>query len=158
QFALPPFVEQMVARGMMGAKAGAGFYQKRGDDILTLDQATLQYRAKQSPKLSSLEAAKTVEPAADRIRTLYEGKDKVGAFLRAPLGPTLEYAAKIAGDVAYSPEDVDKAMRWGFGWEIGPLATLTALSAPAATTPNLQPPTSNLQPPTPDLQPPTSNL
>ena len=52
-----------------------------------------------------------------------EGKDKAGAFLRATFGPTLDYAARIASQVAYEPEDVDKAMRWGFAWEIGPLAT-----------------------------------
>ena len=34
---LPPFVNDMVSRGMTGAKAGRGFYQKSGDEILTLD-------------------------------------------------------------------------------------------------------------------------
>jgi 3-hydroxyacyl-CoA dehydrogenase len=137
QFTLPPFVETMVARGMTGAKAGRGFYQKTGDEILTLDPKTLEYRPKQSPKLPSLEAARAIEPAADRLRALYNGPDKVGAFLRSTLGPTLDYAARIAGDVANSPEDVDKAMRWGFGWELGPFETLRVV--------NSQPPTPNAQ-------------
>src|SRR6185503_15083555 len=115
QFALPPFVEQMVARGMVGAKSGRGFYQKAGDEILTLDPKTLEYRAKQSAKLPSLEAARSIEPVADRIRALYNGKDKAGAFLRATLAPTPEYAERIAGEVAHSPADIDNAMKWGFG-------------------------------------------
>jgi 3-hydroxyacyl-CoA dehydrogenase len=137
QFALPAFVETMVARGMTGAKAGRGFYQKIGDEILTLDPTTLEYRPQQSPKLPSLEAARAIEPAADRIRALYHGQDKVGAFLRSTLGPTLDYTARIAGDVAYRAEDVDKAMRWGFGWELGPFETLRAVKS--------QPPTSDAQ-------------
>jgi hypothetical protein len=80
----------MDREGMLGAKTGAGFYQKRDDDILTLDLATLEYRAKQSAKLPSIEAGKTIETSRERIRTLYHGKDKAGAFLRATLGPTLE--------------------------------------------------------------------
>ena len=127
-FELPPFVEQMVARGMTGAKAGRGFYQKTGDDILTLDPKTLEYRPKQPAKLPSIEAARPIEPVGERIRVLYQGKDKVGAFLRATLGPTLEYAQTIADDIAYSPDDIDNAMRWGFGWELGPFETGAAIN------------------------------
>ncbi len=100
-FELPPLVEQMVARGMIGAKTGRGFYEKRGEDILTLDPKTLEYRPRQSPVLPSLEASKSIEPIAERIRVLYQGKDKVGAFLRDTLGPALEYAARISPEVAY---------------------------------------------------------
>jgi 3-hydroxyacyl-CoA dehydrogenase len=123
EFALPPFVSEMVARGMTGAKAGRGFYQKSGDEILTLDPKTLAYRPKQAAKLPSLEAARPIEPVGERIRALYEGKDKVGSFLRATLGPTLDYASRIVDQVAYAPGDVDEAMRWGFGWDLGPLET-----------------------------------
>ena len=126
-FELPAFVGDMIARGMTGAKAGRGFYEKRGDEILTLDPRTLEYRPKQPAKLPSLETARSIEPVSARIRKLYEGKDKVGAFLRATLGPTLEYSAKIADEIAYSPADIDKAMRWGFGWELGPFEVWDAI-------------------------------
>ena len=142
QFTLPLFVEAMIARGMTGAKAGRGFYQKTGDEILTLDIRTLEYRPKQSPKLPSLEAARSLEPVADRIRALYNGPDKVGAFLQSTVGPTLDYASRIAEEVAYSADDVDKAMRWGFGWELGPLETRDALQAPTSSSP---PPASRLR-------------
>jgi 3-hydroxyacyl-CoA dehydrogenase len=141
-FVLPGFVNQMIARGMTGAKAGRGFYEKRGDDIFALDPGTLEYRPKQPVRLPSLDAAKAVEPVVERIRVLFNGQDRAGAFLRATLGPTLEYAARVAGGVAYAPEDVDKAMQWGFGWEIGPLATLGALQLPR---PKAQGPTPKTQ-------------
>jgi 3-hydroxyacyl-CoA dehydrogenase len=133
QFTLPPFVTDMVARGMTGAKAGRGFYTKSGDDILTLDPKTLEYRPRQSPRLPALEAARSIEPVADRIRALYNGQDKVGAFLRTTLGPTLDYASRIVDQVAHAPADVDNAMRWGFGWELGPLETRAALQTPASS-------------------------
>ena len=132
-FELPAFIDTMVTRGMTGAKAGAGFYQKNGDEILTLDPKTLEYRPKQPARLPSVEAARSIEPAGARIRALYEGQDKAGAFLRATLGPTLDYAERIADEIAYSREDIDKAMRWGFGWELGPFETRAALTAPAVS-------------------------
>jgi 3-hydroxyacyl-CoA dehydrogenase len=141
-FELPAFVDQMVARGLTGAKAGAGFYKKVGDEIFTLDPKTLAYRPKQAAKLPSLEAARSIEPAGDRIRALYEGKDKVGAFLRATLGPTLDYTEQIADEIAYSGDDIDKAMRWGFGWALGPLETRAALQ-PTPAAPSLRPSTSS---------------
>ena len=152
-FELPGFVAEMVARGMTGAKAGRGFYQKSGDEILTLDPKTLEYRARQSARIASLETTRSIEPVAGRIKALYESKDKAGAFLRATMGPTLEYADRIAGEVAYSREDVDKAMRWGFGWELGPFETLAALAVNSQLpTANSQLPTANSQLPTPDSQ------
>ncbi len=130
-FKLPPFVEEMIKRGWVGDKAGQGFYKKvkadGGREILTLDPSKMEYRAKQSARFASLDAAKSIEDPAERIRTLYHGKDRVGDFLRKTLGPTLEYVARVAPHIAHSPEDVDRAMRWGFGWELGPFETMRAL-------------------------------
>jgi 3-hydroxyacyl-CoA dehydrogenase len=151
-FELPAFVNEMVSRGMTGAKAGRGFYQKVGDDIQTLDPKTLEYRPKQPARLPSLEAARSIEAVGERIRALYSGKDKAAAFLRATLGPTIDYARQIAGEVAYSTEDIDKAMRWGFGWELGPFETAAALETAGV---NAQLPTPNSQT-IANLQPPTS--
>src|SRR5688500_983284 len=65
-FVLPPFVEQMLERGLTGEKAGQGFYRRvKGaggeSEILTLDPATLEYRPRQSAKLPSIEAAKSIK-------------------------------------------------------------------------------------------------
>jgi 3-hydroxyacyl-CoA dehydrogenase len=131
-FALPPIVEELVTRGWTGAKAGRGFYQKaEGGEIHALDFPLMEYRPSSRPKFPSIDAARAVEDPAARIRTLFTGKDKVGDFLRATLPPTLLYAARIAPSVAGSTDDVDRAMRWGFGWDIGPFETLRALGVDA---------------------------
>ena len=155
-FAPPRFVEEMVARGMIGAKAGRGFYEKRGEEIWTLDARTLEYRPRRAPRLPSLDAAKSIDATDERLRTLYQGADRAGEFLRAAFGPTLDYAAGIADAVAYAPDDVDKAMRWGFGWEIGPLATLAVLQGPTTQLGNAREP-DTLQLPRADNQRPASN-
>jgi 3-hydroxyacyl-CoA dehydrogenase len=127
-FVLPGFVEQLVARGSVGAKSNAGFYRRQPDgEIWTLDTATLEYRPRQPAKLPSIEAARPIEHVGERIKALYEGNDKVGRFLRETLGTTIAYAARVAPAIAHAPEDVDRAMRWGFGWELGPFETLAAI-------------------------------
>ncbi len=123
-FALPPLVQAMIEKGWIGEKSGQGFYKRQktaGDsEILTLDPATMTYRARRSPRLPALDAARAIEDAAERTKTLFLGNDPVGAFLRSTLGPLLLYAARVAPEVAHSIDDVDRAMRWGFGWELGP--------------------------------------
>jgi 3-hydroxyacyl-CoA dehydrogenase len=132
---VPPLVASLVERGWVGEKAGQGFYKrektKSGSEILTLDPATLTYRPKQSVRLPALDAGRSIEDAGQRIKTLFFGNDKVGQFLRETLGPTLLYTARVAPDIAYSNDDVDRAMKWGFGWELGPFETLEALGADA---------------------------
>jgi 3-hydroxyacyl-CoA dehydrogenase len=121
---VPALVAAMVERGWVGDKAGQGFYKKEksvsGTEILTLDPATMTYRKMQPARLASLDAARSIDDPAERIRTLFNGADRVGEFLREVLGGTLSYAAKVAPSIAYSNDDVDRAMKWGFGWELGP--------------------------------------
>ena len=127
-FELPPLVSALVERGWTGAKAGQGFYRKAPDgEILTLDPATMQYRPKQPVRLPALDAARSIEDVGQRIATLIKGDDKVGRFLRATLVPTLEYAERVAPRIAHEPADLDNAMRWGFGWDLGPFETLRHL-------------------------------
>jgi len=63
QFVLPPLIDELVARGWIGDKAGQGFYKKErgpeGSLILTLDPETLKYRERQSPQLPALDEAQS---------------------------------------------------------------------------------------------------
>ena len=130
-FRLPPLVQTLIDRGWIGEKAGQGFYKRAGSEILTLDPATLAYRPRQKPRLAALDAAAALDDVSERLKTLFLGKDKVGAFLRATLGPTLIYAARVAPAIAHSIDDVDRAMKWGFGWALGPFETWDAIGVRA---------------------------
>ena len=131
EFAMPPLVAQLIEHGWNGEKSGQGFYKRQktadGSEILTLDPATLSYRPMQPARLPALDAARGIDDTGARIRTLFLGQDKVGTFLRQTLGRTLLYTARVAPSIAHSIDDVDRVMRWGFGWELGPFETWDAI-------------------------------
>ena len=130
-YAAPPLIAAMLERTFLGAKTGEGFYKrvKEGGDskILVLDHKTMAFRESRPAALPSVEAARTIPHTGERIKALFLGRDRVGALLRQTLGATLLYAARVAPDVAASIDDVDRAMRWGFGWELGPFETWDAI-------------------------------
>src|SRR6185436_906316 len=131
-FVMPEFVTQMIERGLLGNKTKAGFYQRRkGEDgkreIWTLDAATLDYRQAQKVKLPSLDMAKNIEDTRERLKTLVWGKDRVGAFLWKTLSRTLCYTAERIPEIADTIVEVDRAMRWGFNWELGPFEVWDAI-------------------------------
>ena len=132
-FRLPPLVDSLIERGWIGEKAGQGFYRKErtpeGSRIVTLDPASLTYRPRQSPQLPAVDAAQAIDDLPARIRTLLLDRGRAGEFMRATLGRTLVYAAEAAPAMAHSTGDVDRAMRWGFGWELGPFELWEAIGA-----------------------------
>ncbi|MEW6322419.1 MAG: 3-hydroxyacyl-CoA dehydrogenase NAD-binding domain-containing protein [Acidobacteriota bacterium] len=131
-FAVPPLVERMLERKMLGEKTGRGFYERRKNErgeteIWSLDLATLEYRPKKPARIASIEAGRQIDDLAERLRMLFAATDKAGEFLRATLAPTLVYTARVAPDIAHSIDDVDRVMRWGFGWELGPFELMDVL-------------------------------
>src|SRR6266403_405801 len=136
-YKVPALVEEMVKRGWLGDKTGQGFYKKvKGEgekEILTLDVNTMEYRPRQKPKFASIEMGKTIEDTRERLRALIgpvlEGQkgDKAQQFLWGGLSETCLYAARRVPEISDHIEDVDRAMRWGFGWELGPFEMMDAI-------------------------------
>ena len=131
-FVVPGVLAQMVQRGLLGNKTKAGFYKKQsgeGDkrEIWTLDTATLDYRPSEKVKLPALDMAKNIDHLPERIKALVWSKDRVGAFLWKTISRTLAYASRRIPEIADNVVDVDRAMRWGFGWELGPFEVWDAL-------------------------------
>src|SRR5215813_3390204 len=131
-FVMPEFAMKMIEQGRLGNKTKAGFYQKqRGDgdkrEIWTLDTATLAYRPAQKVKLPSLDMAKNIEDTGERLKTLVWSRDRVGAFLWKTLSRTLNYTADRIPEIADSIVEIDRAMRWGFNWSLGPFEVWDAI-------------------------------
>ena len=136
-YRVPRLVEDMLARGWLGEKTGSGFYKRvkkeGGSEILTLDWHKMEYRPRQKAKFGSIEAGKGIESTRDRLRALagpaLEGKsgDQANQFLWSGLSETCLYAARRIPEIANSIVDVDRAMRWGFGWELGPFEMWNAI-------------------------------
>jgi 3-hydroxyacyl-CoA dehydrogenase len=136
-YRVPKLVEDMLARGWLGEKSGSGFYKRVKKDgeseILTLDWHKMEYRPRQKAKFGSIEAGKGIENTRERLRALVgpalESKagDKANQFLWSGLSETCLYAARRIPEIANGIVDVDRAMRWGFGWELGPFEIWNAI-------------------------------
>src|SRR6266480_3601100 len=140
-YKVPALVEEMAKRGWLGDKMGQGFYKKvKGEgekEILTLDVNTMEYRARQKAKFASLEMGKAIEDTRERLRALagpvLEGQkgDKAQQFLWGALSEMCLYAARRVPEISDNVVDVDRAMRWGFAWELGPFAMMDAVGVKA---------------------------
>jgi 3-hydroxyacyl-CoA dehydrogenase len=136
-YRLPPLVEEMLKRGLLGEKTGQGFYKrlKKGgeSEILTLDWHTMEYRPRQRAKFGSIEAGKAIEDTKQRLQMLVgpaldgQGGDRANRLLWSALSETCLYAARRLPEIAHSILDVDRAMRWGFAWELGPFEVWDAI-------------------------------
>jgi 3-hydroxyacyl-CoA dehydrogenase len=127
-FEPPPILRELVASGRIGSKAGAGFYRREPDgEILTLDLETGEYRPRRRVSSRVVETARTETDLARRLGILLQGGDPASELVRRALTSELRYAAKVAPELADDAWSVDAAMRWGFGWQWGPLETIDEL-------------------------------
>lgn len=131
-FMAPEFLTQMIGRGILGNKTKGGFYRRQPGEngkkeIWALDYATLEYRPAQKVKLPALDMAKNIEDLPQRIKALVWGKERVGAFLWKTMSRTFRYAANHIPEIADNILEVDRAMRWGFNWELGVFETWDAI-------------------------------
>jgi 3-hydroxyacyl-CoA dehydrogenase len=135
---IPDFYKQMLERKWLGDKTKGGFYKKSGgrasspgtggkeEERLALDWKTLEYRPRQKPKFPALDMAKNIEDHGARVRTLLglEGiptkGDKAGTFLWSVLSDLWNYSANRIPEISDSIVEIDRAMRLGFNWKLGP--------------------------------------
>jgi 3-hydroxyacyl-CoA dehydrogenase len=131
-FKLPQVIETMLEKNLLGDKTGGGFYKKSKDaegnrQILELDLNTFEYKPQQKGKFPSLDAAKQIDDLPKRIKTLVWGDDRVGEFLWKTMSRTCRYAANRIPEIADTIVEIDNAIKWGFGWEIGVFETWDAV-------------------------------
>ncbi len=132
-FALGPRVSTLLERGWVGEKAGQGFFKRvkgadGASDILVLDPDSFDYVRRPPlarPFLDALREQRGGLPG--RLRALMLGDGPEAGFTRATLGETLLHAARVWPSLAHDIDDVDRAMRWGFGWELGPFEIIDAI-------------------------------
>jgi len=118
-YATPAVLKGLIGKGALGQKAGAGFYKKVGKDILRLDAASGEYVAA-GGKADPLVDRILKKPPAERLKLLRESSHPQAKFLWAILRDAFHYAAVHLHAIAETARDVDFAMRWGFGSQMGP--------------------------------------
>ncbi len=123
--------EKMIEAKLLGRKTKAGFYKRvktpEGMQFWGLDLESLEYREPQLHDFPRLEKASQITELAERIRFLISEEDRVGMLVWASVKNSLMYAASCIPEISDSLISVDRAMRWGYAWEIGPFELWDAL-------------------------------
>ncbi len=125
-FDLPDWVRQLIARGQLGEKTGAGFYRKAGKEIQTLNRATLEYEPQTVPESKELGALGRL-PLSERFARIREMEGKYGEFARLYLLRLSHFVLERTPEIAFDIPSVDRAMEWGFAWEAGPYRQMDML-------------------------------
>jgi 3-hydroxyacyl-CoA dehydrogenase len=131
RYVVPEFMERMLERGLLGEKRGQGFYKRVGKgaekEIWAIDRKTLEYHPAQKVKFPSVDAVRSIEDLPQRLRALVAGTDRVGQFLWSLYRDFLIYAAEMIPEISDRVVEIDRAMRWGFVFKLGPFETWDAL-------------------------------
>lgn len=125
-FKSPEWLQKLIAAGALGAKTRAGIYKKEGKQMFVLDPATGEYVGSGEKGDDAVkEILKNPDPAA-RFKALRASTHPQAQFLWACFRDVFHYIAVHLADIAHSARDVDFAIRWGFGWSVGPFETWQA--------------------------------
>ncbi|QPC47413.1 3-hydroxyacyl-CoA dehydrogenase [Mangrovibacillus cuniculi] len=126
-FSIPMFMHKMRENGWLGSKSGQGFFKKEGKEILALNPETLQYEARKKFVSPGLALAKQEKGTRRKLKALVNSNDPAGHLIWKLLAPVLSYSAQLSSEIADDIKAIDDAMKWGFGWDLGPFETWDAL-------------------------------
>ncbi|MET0441522.1 MAG: 3-hydroxyacyl-CoA dehydrogenase/enoyl-CoA hydratase family protein [Casimicrobiaceae bacterium] len=125
-FATPPVLDALIAKGALGQKTKAGFFQKVGKDIQVLDPAAAAYRVADGVVAPEVAELLKIRAPAERFAKLRASQHPQAQFLWAIFRDLFHYSAYQLAAIADNARDVDLAIRWGFGWQMGPFETWQA--------------------------------
>ena len=128
-FKTPAYIAKMIEKNLLGDKTRGGFYKKVGNDLQTLDPKTGEYRPKGGDEAiaKACKAIAKIEDPRERVKKLVATPGAVGEFAWTVLSRALAYASRRIPEITDSVEAIDNAMKWGYGWELGPFETWDAL-------------------------------
>ena len=131
-FTAPQLLREMRERNWLGNKTGQGFYKREKvaghSRLLTLDAKTFSYEGRGQDMQESLVSFREIDDTGERLRSLIASEIPAGDFAWRVLSKLLAFSAAKVGEVADDIVSIDRAMRWGFNWELGPFETWDALA------------------------------
>lgn len=125
-FKSPKWLEALIAKGALGQKTGAGVFRKVGKDIVVLDLQKQDYRPADRTAAPEVVEILKIRNPAEKFAKLRESQHPQAQFLWAVFRDLFHYSAYHLADIADTARDVDLAIRWGYGWSLGPFETWQA--------------------------------
>jgi len=130
-FILPEGFIKMVSEGMLGNKTGSGFYKKvqtkQGREFHVISPETFNYEASKTLESEVISEAKKIKDTRKRLQFLAFNDSELGKFIWETQRDILLYSANRIPEISESPEAIDRAVKWGFNWELGPFERWDAL-------------------------------
>ncbi|HIM74303.1 MAG TPA: 3-hydroxyacyl-CoA dehydrogenase/enoyl-CoA hydratase family protein [Candidatus Marinimicrobia bacterium] len=131
-FAIPDILQKLVDDGRLGQKTKAGFYKKTEDGILSVDMKTGEYSPQKKVRFDGFRLAKDHTSTAGKIKALATSDDKAGKFFWETMARGLIYSANRIPEISDDIVNIDNAIKWGFGWELGPFESWDAIGVQAS--------------------------
>jgi len=131
RYLVPEFMARMIERGWLGEKRGQGFYQRAGKgaekEIHAIDRKTLEYHPAQKAHFAAADAVRSITDLPERLRALVGADDRAGRFLWPLFRDLFIYSAQMVPEISDRIVEIDRAMRWGFAFPLGPFEFWDAL-------------------------------
>ncbi len=125
-FKAPAWLAGLIEKGALGQKTGGGFYRKVGKEIQVLDAAKGEFRPSEQKPSDAVTAILAIKDPAEKFGKLRASSDPQAQFLWSSFRDLFHYSAYHLADIADTARDVDFAIRWGYGWKLGPFETWQA--------------------------------
>ena len=125
-FKAPDWLQALIAKGALGQKTGAGIFMKKGKDIVVLDLKAQDYRPASGEAAAEVIAILKNKNPAEKFAQLRASQHPQAQFLWSVFRDLFHYSAFHLASIAETARDVDLAIRWGYGWILGPFETWQA--------------------------------
>ncbi len=119
-YAAPDWLRGLIDSGALGQKSKRGVYQKVGKEIHVLDLATKEYHLAAGEVDDDIKELLKRKNPAEKFAALRASRHPQAQFLWAVYRDLFHYCAVHLSAIADNARDLDLAMRWGFGWNLGP--------------------------------------
>ena len=119
----PAWLKMLTDKGALGQKTGAGIYKKVGKEIHVLDLELKDYRLSQQVIAPEVESILKIKFPAEKFAALRASTHPQAQFVWSIFRDMFQYCAVHLESIANNARDIDFAIRWGFGWAVGPFET-----------------------------------